>query len=95
MGPAPVLGSNIMYYVYLLKSDNASELYIGYTSDLRRRVAEHNRKGKKHTSRKNSTWTLVYYEAFKSQADAMERERKLKKHGSGKQELYKRLPNSL
>jgi len=31
-----------MFYVYILKSRTDGMLYTGYTSDLRRRLAEHN-----------------------------------------------------
>lgn len=84
-----------MFYVYIIQNDISRELYIGYTSDLRRRVVEHNKLGKKHTTRKEGVWSVVYYEAYKSQADAVQRELRLKKHGSGKRELYKRLTQSL
>ncbi len=84
-----------MFYVYLLKNNITNELYIGYTKDLRRRLIEHNKGKNKSTTRHEGTWVVVYYEAYKSQADAMKREFKLKQHGSGKRELYKRLEESL
>ncbi len=31
-----------MFYVYILQSNKNKELYIGYTSDLRKRIKEHN-----------------------------------------------------
>ncbi len=84
-----------MFYVYILQNDISRELYIGYTSDLRRRVVEHNAKSKKYTTRTKGAWKVAYYEAYRSQADAMLRESKLKQHGSGKRELYKRISQSL
>ena len=81
-----------MYYVYLLISEDG-KTYIGYTSDLRRRLREHNKGYNKST--KGKSWKLVYYEAFLSEEDAKERERKLKQRGSTKYKLLKRLSNSL
>ena len=62
--------------------------YVGYSEDLKRRVGEHER-----TSHRG--WKLVYYEAYLSEADARDRERKLKAHGSGMVELKKRTKHSL
>ena len=84
-----------MFYVYVIQNTSTGELYIGYTNDLRRRLIEHNKVGKKYTTRKEGVWSVVYYEAYKSQADARQRELRLKKHGSGKRELYKRISQSL
>ncbi len=70
-------------------------MYIGYTSDLKKRVEEHNALMNTSTVRKSGKWEVVYYEAYRSQTDAQEREQKLKHHGSGKRELYKRIKSSL
>ena len=84
-----------MFYIYLLQHSGTNQQYIGYTADLERRVLEHNRKGKKFTTRKNGQWFLRYYEAYASEKDAKARESKLKKHGSAKQKLVSRLKDSL
>ena len=81
-----------MYYVYLLVSEDG-KTYIGYTSDLRRRLNEHNKGLNKST--RGRKWKLVYYEAFLSEKDAKEREKKLKYRGSAKRKLLERLSNSL
>ena len=31
-----------MYYVYILKSINYQQIYIGYTKNLKRRIDDHN-----------------------------------------------------
>ncbi|MDP1710535.1 MAG: GIY-YIG nuclease family protein [candidate division WWE3 bacterium] len=33
----------MFYYVYVLESLKTKELYIGYSTDLKKRLAEHNR----------------------------------------------------
>jgi putative endonuclease len=81
-----------MHYVYVIESDTG-ERYIGYTSDLKRRIDHHNSDG--NTSTSGQSWTLVYYEAFRSKEDATDREAKLKKHGQAKRWLFERIDNSL
>src|SRR5207248_10889894 len=76
-----------MYYVYLLQSPKADDIYIGFTPDLRRRMREHRNE--------HRAWRLVYYEAYSSERDARLRERRLKRHGPGKAEVKKRLRDSL
>ncbi|HEY1453083.1 MAG TPA: GIY-YIG nuclease family protein [Roseiarcus sp.] len=71
-----------MWYVYLLESDGAAgQRYVGITSDLRRRVAEHNSGKSSHTS-KFMPWRLVTYVAFSDERKAGEFELYLKS-GSG------------
>lgn len=83
-----------MYYVYLIQHDVSREVYIGYTKDIRVRLAQHNSRSNVSTSRREGAWRLIYAEVYKSQADARSRERKLKHHGSAKHELLKRIKNS-
>ena len=83
-----------MYYVYVICNIQSKELYVGYTKDLKRRLEEHNSKQNRSTRRK-SEWRLIYYEAFLSKSDATTRESKLKQHGRARQELFKRLEESI
>ena len=46
-------------------------------------------------STKNREPKLVYYEAYMSKKDAMEREQKLKQRGNAKRWLKERITNSL
>jgi len=78
-----------MYYVYLLRDGNR-KLYIGYSSNLRRRMSEHIRSNV-YTSRRMNNPELVYYEAYISEHEAKLRERKLKQFGSSYKGLIKRL----
>ncbi|MEK7662012.1 MAG: GIY-YIG nuclease family protein [Patescibacteria group bacterium] len=83
-----------MFYVYVLKSKKDDSLYIGYTDDLKRRFVEHNEK--KNVSTKNKApFQLVYYEAYKSRADARYREDMLKHFSGSTIHLKKRIKNSL
>ena len=75
-----------MHYVYLLRSEETKELYYGYTANLKRRLKEHNAKGK---------LALIYYEAYLSESDARERENKLKHYGQTRTRLKNRLKASL
>ena len=81
-----------MFYVYVLVSDK-KEKYVGYTSDLRKRLLSHN--SDRNISTKNQKWKLAYYEAFHSESDARKREIKLKHHGRSKQILFERIDSSL
>ena len=78
-----------MFYVYVLHSDTDDGLYIGFSSDLRRRVAEH-RQGLAFATAFRGPWRLAYYEAYLDEADALGRERFLKS-GGGRRFLDKQL----
>ena len=81
-----------MYYVYLLKNEKGTK-YIGYTSNLKRRLDEHNQGINEST--KGHKWMLVYYEAFRAERDARKREKNLKQSGQGRRWLYERVSESL
>ena len=79
-----------MRYVYLLQSEAvAGQRYVGMTSDLRKRLAEHNAGKSPHTS-KYSPWRVVTYVAFSDEQKAETFERYLKS-GSGHAFASKRL----
>ena len=79
-----------MYYVYLLESLSVSnERYVGVTTDLRARLAEHNAGKSIHTS-KFKPWRVVTYVAFSERTKAEALERYLKS-GSGHAFARKRL----
>jgi len=51
-------------YVYLLESEqDERQRYVGLTTDLKKRLAEHNARKSPHTS-KHMPWRLVTYIAF-------------------------------
>ena len=82
-----------MYYVYLLRSIDSHHHYIGFTTDVKRRLEQHNTH--QNISTKNHQWRVAYYEAYASEIDARDRERKLKQYGKSLSMLKKRLDNSL
>ncbi len=68
-----------MYFVYLIRcADNT--LYCGKTSDLEKRVEEHNggMRGAKYTRGRRPV-KLVYFEKFRLQKKALQREFEIKK----------------
>jgi len=66
-----------MYYVYVLLSKVDNKRYIGFTSDLKRRLEEHNN-GENKSTKCRRPLKLIYYEACLSQKDATRREKYLK-----------------
>ena len=56
-------------------------------------MEEHNR-GENRSTR-GRKWELVYYEAYRDESDARERERKLKQRGRSRQILYERIKRSM
>ena len=67
-----------MYYVYLIESETTGKYYIGQTSDLYRRLADHNGNRKKYTNGKGP-WRLIGYKCFPTHRDAIIEEQRLKK----------------
>jgi putative endonuclease len=64
-----------MFYVYLLQSKKRS--YVGFTTNLKRRVEEHN-SCQNVSTKAYLPWVLVFYEAYIDKDDASRRERYLK-----------------
>lgn len=83
-----------MYYVYILKSTKDNELYLGYTNDLRRRLAQHNN-GESPATKYRRPLTLRYYESYYAEKDAKTREFNLKKNGNALAQLKRRIQASL
>jgi len=78
-----------MFYTYLLESEKNEELYTGYTSDLAKRVKEHNQ-GLNFSTKSARPWKCIYYEACINEEDAKRRESYLKTT-QGKRLLKRRL----
>ncbi len=65
-----------MYIVYVLLNSDGSRRYTGMTSNLERRIKEHNAGQTKST--KNHRWKVVYQEEFIDRNSARKREKYLK-----------------
>ncbi len=83
-----------MFYVYILKSFKNSNLYIGSTNNLERRLAEHN-SGNGGYTKKYLPYKLIYYEAYFANNDARERESNLKLRANALNQLKRRLVESI
>lgn len=71
-----------MYFVYILESQKDGLNYVGYSSDVQRRLQEHNQ-GKVGITKNRRPFKLIYFEGYLNQQDATARE-KFYKTGWGK-----------
>ncbi len=71
-----------MYLVYVLRSEKDGRFYVGLTSNLDRRIKEHNR-GKTKSTKGFIPWEMFFYEDFETRDEARKREIYLKS-GYGK-----------
>jgi putative endonuclease len=62
------------FYVYMLKSLGSNSVtYVGYTSNLKKRISLHNSgKGAKFT--RGRKWKLIFKEKYNSKGEAISRE---------------------
>ncbi len=67
------------YYVYILASKRNGTLYIGVTSDLKKRIWEHKNNLVEGFTKKYKVHLLVYYESTNDVRSAITREKQLKK----------------
>jgi putative endonuclease len=77
-------------FVYLLGSNGKGgyRTYVGWTTDLERRLAQHNA-GKGARSTRGRTWELLHSERFDDRAAAMSREWHLKRDRAFRKSLSK------
>lgn len=68
---------DIMYYVYVIRSNKTSMLYVGRSKNLKRRIKEH-KCGNVKSTKKMLPVTLIFYEAFLNKIDSVRRERYFK-----------------
>ena len=66
-------------WVYILASKRNGTLYVGVTSDLRKRIWEHQNHLVEGFTKKHDVHRLVYYEAYDNPTTAIKREKSLKK----------------
>lgn len=65
-------------YVYILTNKNRSTLYIGVTSDLKKRMIEHAHGEGSSFTKKYNLKNLIYFEEFSDINQAISREKQLK-----------------
>lgn len=65
------------FYTYVLQSLKDRNFYVGYTNNLVKRIAEHN-KGKVPSTKNRVPLRLIYWEGCLNQKDATRREKYLK-----------------
>ena len=82
------LAADAQSYVYVLGclTRTGHLTYVGWTSDLARRIEQHN-SGKGARSTRGRVWTLLYSEACTSKRHAMSREWHLKRDRAFRRKL--------
>ena len=71
-----------MYFVYVIQNQR-DKIYIGQTSNLNKRLDQHNNKNfgrRSYTKIQQGPWKLVYKEKYLSRQKARKREKILKSH---------------
>lgn len=81
------------YITYVLQSKTDNNFYVGYTTNLKKRLDEHN-SGKVKSTNPRRPFKVVYYEVCYNQTDALHREKYLKS-SYGKRYIKNRLKNYL
>ena len=66
-----------VWFAYALRSEKDGGLYVGLTSNVERRVTEHNR-GYNRSTKSRGPFTLIYCEECESRGQARDREKFLK-----------------
>ena len=84
----------MFYYSYILFCHKKQKLYYGYTKDLKRRIYEHMHNNRPYSFTRNEKIELIYFEAYRNEEDALNRERNFKS-GWGRNYINKVLHNYL
>ena len=58
-----------MFYVYVLRSESDCGFYIGFSTNLRARLRQH-QGGESFATSHRGPWKLIYYEAYTEREDA-------------------------
>lgn len=66
------------YYMYVLYSPRFDKIYVGYTTDVAKRLRSHNQLATKGWTIRFRPWLLVHKEGFQTKKEAMAREKELK-----------------
>ncbi|OHA17421.1 MAG: hypothetical protein A3G52_02115 [Candidatus Taylorbacteria bacterium RIFCSPLOWO2_12_FULL_43_20] len=77
-----------MYTTYIIQNNKDHHYYIGSTSDINKRIEQHNSNSNRSTKGRGQ-WQLVYSEEFDNKKSAWLRERQIKSYKGGN--AFKRL----
>jgi putative endonuclease len=83
----------MFHYVYVIESEKNGDLYVGYTTNLIKRLKEHNQ-GLNFSTKSDRPWKPIYYEACLNENDAKRREEYFKT-SQGQRLLKRRLKEYL
>ena len=67
-------------YTYVIYSKAYNKIYIGYSSDLSKRIESHNSQNNRGWTRSFQPWEIVHFEEFNTKSEAMSREKELKSY---------------
>ena len=67
----------IIYYLYILQSQNFNRFYIGVTQDIQNRLKRHN-KGSTRSTKPYRPWKIIYFEKYSDKNLVYKREFYLK-----------------
>ncbi|MFH1182778.1 MAG: GIY-YIG nuclease family protein [Candidatus Moraniibacteriota bacterium] len=76
-----------MHFVYILQSQKDKRTYVGYTNNLKRRLAEHNN-GRVQSTKNRKPFIILFTEKFLTSREAKKRELYWKS-GAGRRNLNK------
>ncbi|NUQ82595.1 MAG: GIY-YIG nuclease family protein [Bacteroidetes bacterium] len=68
-----------MYFTYVLYSESADRIYVGYSHDPEKRLWYHN-EGLAFATKPYRPWILIYSKPFAERSQAMRHEKELKTH---------------
>lgn len=72
-----------MYYVYVIRSITSGKIYIGQTSNLNKRLEQHNNRDfdkRSYTKLQGRDWEIIYKEEYLTREEATRREKELKSY---------------
>ena len=73
------------FFIYILYSEKSQIYYVGYTSDIKKRIIQHNDLSENSFTSKHRPWILkALFEVNGTEADAMQIENFIKKQKSSK-----------
>ena len=77
------------YFVYVLRSDKFIRNYVGFSSNVEKRLADHNN-GRTKSTKPFRPWKLLFIESFETKIEALQREKFLKS-GQGRDYIKRKL----